>query len=328
MSDKFDPKKIIDFKKDYYSILGIDKSDLPTSTNRQNKIEISKIIEQSFRKQARKCHPDFGGSNDQFLDLVRARRILEDPYLKKTYDQGYFEEFNIDLSESKFEVDWNKIGNYRKGTPEDTIGFTLFFLICDLKKDLDLIPAFYPQTEEHNYEWDWVISNTKDKLALSLVNDENEVLRLTDSSQIDNFLPFKIYICIPQTSLSLKRKSDSIINPFGKTLVNGTIEIANYNDYNLLETTDLEYAKKYIKENLINDLIKFKNGELKTETTNQTKWLDTNQINKIDLSQLSAIINMKSYETINDENADEFLNDLNDDESVEKEQNLKPNLPV
>jgi DnaJ-class molecular chaperone len=129
MSKEFDPKKIIDFTKDYYIILGIERNDLPKASDRQNKIEISQLIEKAFRKMARKCHPDFGGSKDAFLDLVRARRILEDPFLRKIYDQGYFEEFSVDASLNGFEVDWSKIGTYRKGNPEDTVGYYLFLKI-------------------------------------------------------------------------------------------------------------------------------------------------------------------------------------------------------
>ena len=201
MSNEFDPKKIINFEKDYYIILGIDKNDLPKAQDRQNKIVISQTIEKAFRKMARKCHPDFGGSKESFLDLVRARRILEDPVLRKIYDQGYFEEFSISNSDSGFNVNWDKIGNYRKGSPEDTTGFSLFLQISENKNKLGLTPAFFPTLEEHNYEWDWVINEKKVKLALSIVNDESEVLRLTNGEDIDNSLPFKIYICIPRTSL-------------------------------------------------------------------------------------------------------------------------------
>ena len=230
MSKEFDPKNIIDFNKDYYSILGISKENLPDNKTRQNKIEISQLIEKSFRKQARKAHPDFGGSKELFLDLVRARRILEDPLLRRIYDQGHFDEFEMTTITSDFAIDWNKVGTFRKGTPEDTIGFQLFLSICEKKDDLKIVPAFIPKTEEHNYEWDWVIDD-KNKLVLSIVNDENEVLRLTNSDQIDDSLPFKIYICIPKTSLSFIRTEQKVLDPFGNTLSQGSIGAVSYNDF-------------------------------------------------------------------------------------------------
>ena len=279
MSNEFDPKKIINFEKDYYIILGIDKNDLPKAQDRQNKIVISQTIEKAFRKMARKCHPDFGGSKESFLDLVRARRILEDPVLRKIYDQGYFEEFSISNSDSGFDVNWDKIGNYRKGSPEDTTGFSLFLQISENKNELGLTPAFFPTLEEHNYEWDWVINEKKVKLALSIVNDESEVLRLTNGEDIDNSLPFKIYICIPRTSLVIKRNNNVVLDPNGKVLQNADIQSVSYNDYNLLETTNLETAKNYINNNFSQDLNDFIDGKLKPQnvSANETKWLDSIQ---------------------------------------------------
>ena len=76
MSNEFDPKKIIDFEKNYYNILSIDKESFPKGNSRNDVIARTKILEAAFRKGARKAHPDFGGSDEQFLDLVRARRML------------------------------------------------------------------------------------------------------------------------------------------------------------------------------------------------------------------------------------------------------------
>jgi len=328
MSKEFDPKNIIDFNKDYYSILGISKENLPDSKTRQNKIEISQLIEKSFRKQARKAHPDFGGSKETFLDLVRARRILEDPLLRRIYDQGHFDEFEITNITSDFAIDWNKVGTFRKGTPEDTIGFQLFLSICEMKNDLKIIPAFIPKTEEHNYEWDWVIDD-KNKLVLSIVNDEDEVLRLTNSDQIDDSLPFKIYICIPKTSLSFVRTEQKILDPFGNTLSQGSIGAVSYNDFDLLETTNLDTAIKYIENKLSNDLQMFRDGTLKVETKAvETKWLDSNELKKFDKQSLSSILNMRSFEVVEDEKAADFLSGIKDDEDLGIDEKETPALPL
>ena len=171
MSNEFDPKKIIDFEKDYYEILGLQKLDFPSGKSRADVIKTSEILEKAFRVKARKCHPDFGGSNEAFLDIVRARRILEDPLLRKTYDQGFFEEYSTVNENDSFKVDWAKIGTYRKGTPEDTIGFSLFLKLCEKKEELGLIPAFYPTSNEHNYQWDFVIKDsTKNKLLHFIIS--------------------------------------------------------------------------------------------------------------------------------------------------------------
>lgn len=312
----FDPKKIIDFNKDYYNLLDLKKDDFPKGNSRQVKIDTTRLLEKAFRVKARTCHPDFGGSNEAFLDIVRARRILEDPMLKKIYDQGYFEEFSADVSLGGFEVDWSKIGTYRKGTPEDTVGYSLFLKIAELKSTLEIVPAFIPEDNQHNYEWDFVIkSDAKkiEKLVISIVNDENEVLRLTDSSKVEESLPFKIYISIPKVGLVFARQSNKELNPMGNVMINGAIQSAQYTDIDLLETTILETAHKYIENKLQEDLVSYRNGSLKTNTVaKETKWLDSEKLKSFDREKLSEILNMKSYTSANIENAADFIENLPD----------------
>jgi len=318
MSNEFDPKKIIDFSQDYYEILDIAREAFPKGNTRNDKIFISDLIDKAFRKQARKKHPDFGGTNEEFLNLVRARRILEDSLLRNIYDKGEFtEDSNID-AENPFIVDWNKVGTYRKGTPEDSIGFSLFFTVAEMKDKLNLVPAFYPQTSEHNYEWDFLIKDTKSKLVLSIVNDENEVLRLTDSKQIEESLPFKIYICIPRTNLFLRRNtSNQVVSPDGnKVMINGELTSVSYSDYNLLETTSLETAKNYLKTQLENDLQDLHNGKLtknlsKIENDNkQSKWMSGDEMKQFDKEKLQMILNLRSHNTKFDEKAADFIDKL------------------
>ena len=328
MTNEFDPKKIIDFDKDYYQILGLQKLDFPIGKSRADVIKTSEILEKAFRVKARKCHPDFGGSNEAFLDIVRARRILEDPLLRKIYDQGFFEEYTLVNENDSFKVDWAKIGTYRKGTPEDTTGFSLFLQLCDEKKDLGIIPAFFPTTNEHNYEWDFVIEGQeKAKLVISIVNDENEVLRLTSNEDVEKALPFKIYICIPKANLVFVREENSVLSPEGKTLVNGNITKAGYNDLDLLETTNLDTANYYIKNKLKTDLIKFHNGELKpTIKANQAKMMDSEEMKKFDKNKLSEILNIRKFIFDNDEKAAEFLENIDNKRPVFKK-SAKPELP-
>ena len=49
MSNEFDPKKIIDFDKNYYEILAIDKLDLPSGKSRDERVKSSQILENAFR---------------------------------------------------------------------------------------------------------------------------------------------------------------------------------------------------------------------------------------------------------------------------------------
>jgi hypothetical protein len=333
MSNEFDPKKIIDFSKNYYEILEIDKTDLPSGKSRDERVKTSQILENAFRKRARKCHPDFGGSNEDFLDIVRARRILEDPILKKIYDQGFFDEFTVENLESDFEVDWSKIGTYRKGTPEDTIGFSLFLKLCEQKEALNIVPAFYPTSNEHNYEWDFVINNgeQKSKLVISIVNDENEVLRLSNSADVESALPFKIYICIPKASLCFVRDNNQVVSPNGNILTNANITKVLYNDQNLLETTNLQSAHDYLDNVLREDLDLYSKGQLNKLSKNlanvtETKWMDSEKLKDFDKSQLNQIFNVRKFETQNDEKAADFLENI-DQRKIKKVVSDKPDLP-
>jgi len=317
MSNEFDPKKIIDFSKNYYEILGVLQEELPKGKSRDDKVHTSKILESAFRKKARVCHPDFGGSKEAFLDIVRARRILEDHMLKKIYDQGYFEDFNVEGVGSGLglDIDWTKIGTYRKGTPEDTIGFSIFLKLCERKEELGIVPAFFPESNEHNYEWDWAMNKTK--LVLSIVNDEDEVLRLTSGSDIEESLPFKIYLCIPRANLVMKRDNQEIITPHGKTLVNGFIKQVSYSDITFLETTKLDTAMEYITNHFKDDLSDYLMGKnlekfADTKTPLSTKWMNSDEMKKFDQNILSQILNMRAYEVVDDEKAADFLDKLPD----------------
>lgn len=333
MSKEFDPKKIIDFSKDYYNILGLVKETLPKGKNRQDKIELSKMLETAFRKMSRKCHPDFGGSNEAFLDLVRARRIIEDPILKKIYDQGYFDEFTLPDENNQFQVDWTKIGTYRPGTPEDTVGYSLFLKLCGVKEKLNIVPAFCPDDKEQNYEWDFVIKSDKKeihKLVISIVNDENEVLRLTNGTDLEQALPFKVYICIPKAGIVFSRAKDAVLGPNNKILANATINSVSFQDLNFCESTNLNFVNDYIDNQIALDLEKFHNGDNESFIKNElkeTKLLDLEAMKKFDDMKLSQILNLRSYEIVNDEEAANFIENI-DKNSKKSSAEEKPELPL
>ena len=44
MSNEFDPKKIIDFEKDYYNLLDLDKDSFPSNKTRDDKVKVSKLL--------------------------------------------------------------------------------------------------------------------------------------------------------------------------------------------------------------------------------------------------------------------------------------------
>src|SRR5712672_3770809 len=74
--------------KDYYGILGVKKTATPEE------------IRKSFRKLARKYHPDVNPGDkkaeEKFKELSEANDVLSDPKKRKIYDQVGFYSDNID----------------------------------------------------------------------------------------------------------------------------------------------------------------------------------------------------------------------------------------
>jgi hypothetical protein len=154
-------------------------------------------------------------------------------------------------------------------------------------------------------------------------------LRLTDSNNIEENLPFKIYICIPKTGLSFQRQDNMIVNNDGKIMANGQIMAVSYNDQNLLESTTLDVAHKYIQKSLEEDLLLFRDGKLNKLSSNneKTKWLDSEAIKKIDKEKISEILNLRTFVVQNNENAADFLDNITNKNTI-KRKNDKPELPI
>src|SRR6185295_16988816 len=64
-----------DSTKDYYRELGVRPDANP------------KVIDRAYRSQARKRHPDGGGSEEEMKSLNEAHDVLSDPATRRAYDQ-------------------------------------------------------------------------------------------------------------------------------------------------------------------------------------------------------------------------------------------------
>ena len=71
-------------KRDYYEVLGIDKS------------ASAEDIKRAYRKKAKECHPDLHPGDkeaeERFKELNEANEVLSDPDKRARYDQFGFED--------------------------------------------------------------------------------------------------------------------------------------------------------------------------------------------------------------------------------------------
>src|SRR6185369_11457066 len=68
------PVKKFDSNQDYYRVLGV------------NEQASKREVDRAYRSQARKRHPDGGGSDEEMKSLNEARAILSDPETRAAYD--------------------------------------------------------------------------------------------------------------------------------------------------------------------------------------------------------------------------------------------------
>src|SRR6202522_1051570 len=96
-------------KKDYYEILGVKKS------------ASAEKIRKSFRKLARKYHPDVNpgdkSAEEKFKTLSEANDVLSDPKKRKIYDQVGFYSDNIDPATAEAYARGGGAGGFSGGAP-------------------------------------------------------------------------------------------------------------------------------------------------------------------------------------------------------------------
>jgi len=241
------PLSIIDFDEDYYAVLGVKKEDLPKGRDTESRKFLRIALQTAYRERIFEVHPDRGGSPAAFKAVVRAHTILSDPILRDIYDKG---EVPLDGLDIGMKIDWTKLGKYRKGSLADQEGTTLFLMIIEKSGIPNVSPVFAPNDPEFdNYSWEFSVPGMDKNVILSIVDDEDEVLKLTDGTNIsDEIMPFKIYIYIPNVKMVFVRKKDSIVtDPDGvQGIVRGRFSGAEFRDINFLSTTDHDVAREFI----------------------------------------------------------------------------------
>jgi len=129
--------------KDYYSVLGIDRSASDAD------------IKSSYRKLARKYHPDRGGDTAKFQDIQEAYSILGDPEKRRQYDNphqgglhyGDFGDVNPQDIFDMFGVHVHRRGNARR---KSSVTMTLWITLKDVaRQDKKIISVNNGKRNEH-----------------------------------------------------------------------------------------------------------------------------------------------------------------------------------
>jgi hypothetical protein len=325
MAKRFEPEKVVDLSIDYYGVLSLEKGCLPPYGVRENNEKISEILEKGWRKAARRAHPNNGGSHDEFILVMRAHEFLSDP-LYRAYIDSDGKERPKQLGEGVHEVDIDSVGTYVEGSLADTVGHGLFLKMRKKARDIGLSPAYRPQSQLEAYEWDWIIVGTgkdkigrqkdPDKVTLAIVEDPEDVFRLTSGDAVENSLPFKIYICIPRVSPRVRRTKDQLVkmDDGSEVVWRGSLKSAVYDDYELLSTTTVEEAEDYLFGGALeDDLQLFKDGTLvkrkheESVAERQIGWRNKEEVKRLDTEVYKEILKRKTWVLTPDPYAADFL---------------------
>jgi hypothetical protein len=250
------PLSLIDFDCDYYDILGVCREDLPAGPGAEVRRELASLLQRAYREKVFENHPDRGGDPEAFKCVVRAHSVLSDPSLRRIYDAGPGEKQE---GGPEFRVDWSRFGHYCRGSLADQVGTTLFLATLAESGIPGICEKYAPTDEEyHNYHWGFRIPDVGADLTLSLVDDADEVLALTDGEQeADQSLPFKVYFHFPSVRLAIQRDPHPD-NP-EVHVITGAIPV----DADLLSTTDYEAAIGFIRGGGLAELVaRFVDGDV------------------------------------------------------------------
>jgi DnaJ-class molecular chaperone len=151
---------IIDFNQNYYEILGISPDDLPIGKDPNSKRLSNSILQKAYREQLFKYHPDRPEGDEEKCKLViKAHKILSDPVLRKVYDNGGENDENF--IKQGMNINWDRLGKYRKGSLADMIGTSIFDKIINESGIDNIQVKFKPENEElHNLlTWEFIIKD-------------------------------------------------------------------------------------------------------------------------------------------------------------------------
>lgn len=269
----------------YLEFLEITQSEIPSKNNLVDKQELFKIIEQQFRKLARKYHPDYGGTEDNFKFLLHCKNKLlseetSEANLALQFDESKFLSFDSKSLASK-------------------LGNQLFELISSWKEELNIKPIFKPTTSADEYEWIFNILNSDIQLSLNVQNLSKELAQLSHELYEDNSLSVLVCLFIPSKKFAMT-----------KIAYDNSIQLT-FNDKILIESSNASDISNYFanSDRIIIDLEAIKSGTFISKT-NELKTKASKEAISADKEVLEYLQNIKLFSGEYNEKAADFLDKL------------------
>ena len=267
----------------YLKFLEINECEIPFKNESVNKQELFKLIDKQFRKMARKYHPNYGGSDEDFKFLINCKsKLLES------------EDNNSNLS---LKFDESRFDSYDSNTLAARLGNQLFELISSWQNDLNIKPTFRPTDNTHEYEWIFNVLNCEIQLSLNVQNLTQELAELSHSLYSDASLSVLVCLFVPSKKFTMTKVAydNSVIIGFSDKILiesSNSRDISNYfNNYSQIKT----------------DIENIQNGTFASRNNNEIKMKRSDEAISKDKQLLEYLQNIKLFETEFDEKAADFI---------------------
>lgn len=270
----------------YLEFLEIKESEIPRKNNSIDKQEICKLVEQQFRKLARKYHPDYGGTDEKF-------KFLSDCKNKILNNNSQESQFSLSFDASKYE-------NYNEESLAAMLGNQLFDLISAWKDQLNIKPMSRPKDAQDEYEWTFKEKTNGIELCLNVQNLSHELAELSNELYKEDSLSVLVCLFIPTNKLSVTKVAydDSTLLTFNDTI--------------LIESSSSAEIFRYFSshENILKDLEQITSGTFVSRQNKELKTKTVQEATEKDREILQKLQDMKLFSKHYDEHAADFLNDL------------------
>lgn len=270
----------------YLDFLQISKDQIPIKNDHINKQEFCKLVESQFRKLARKFHPDYGGTNEQFKFLTDCKNKLIEEEIQAR---------NVNLS-----FDESKFSKYDNSTQASQLGNQIFDLISSWSEEIKLKPLFRPKTNEDEYEWIFKILDSDFELCLNVQNLSDELAEISHDLYKDTSLNILICLFVPSKQMTITDVA------FDNSVMLG------FDDKIFIESSCSKQVGEYFKtkENIKKDLSDFLSGNFVSKQNKLLKTKKTREVIDKDKKVIEYLQNLKIFETSYDEKAADFLEQL------------------